>query len=197
MRKIIDLYCGIFEFLIALMLTLMVILVFGNVVLRYGFNSGIAVSEEVSRWLFIWITFLGAVVALRERAHLGVDMVVSRLPVVGKKLCLAASYLCMLYILWLLYDGSVDQMRINSDTEAPVTGASMAIVYAPGAVFAVCAAVILLTDFARLLTGRLSVDELVSIQESEEAAALAEALGSQKAPGTCEPVGTARPTTHF
>lgn len=196
MRKIIDLYCGIFEFLIALMLALMVILVFGNVVLRYGFNSGIAMSEEVSRWLFIWITFLGAVVALRERAHLGVDMVVSRLPVAGKKLCLAASYLCMLYILWLLYDGSMDQMRINADTEAPVTGAPMSIVYAPGAVFAVCAALILLTDFVRLLAGRLSVDELVSIQESEEAAALTEALGPQKASGTSEPAGSARPTTH-
>lgn len=184
MRKIIDIYCGFFEFLIALMLALMVVLVFGNVVLRYGFNSGIAVSEEVSRWLFIWITFLGAVVALRERAHLGVDMLVSRLPVAGKKLCLAASYLCMLYILWLLYAGSLAQMRINWDTEAPVTGASMAIVYAAGAVFAVCAALILLTDFVRLLAGRLSVDELVSIQESEEAAALAQALAPQGASAT-------------
>ena len=177
MRKIIDIYCGIFEFLIALMLALMVILVFGNVVLRYGFNSGIAISEEVARWLFIWITFLGAVVALRERAHLGVDMLVSRLPVAGKKLCLAASYACMLYILWLLYEGSLAQVRINWDTEAPVTGASMAIVYAAGAVFAVCAALILLTDGVRLLTGRLSVDELVAIQESEEAGALAQARG--------------------
>ena len=177
MRKIIDIYCGIFEFLIALMLALMVILVFGNVVLRYGFNSGIAISEEVARWLFIWITFLGAVVALRERAHLGVDMLVSRLPVAGKKLCLAASYACMLYILWLLYEGSLAQVRINWDTEAPVTGASMAIVYAAGAVFAVCAALILLTDGVRLLTGRMSVDELVAIQESEEAGALAQALG--------------------
>ena len=183
MQKIIDIYCGLFEFLAALMLALMVVLVFGNVVLRYGFNSGIAVSEEVSRWLFIWITFLGAVVALRERAHLGVDMLVSRLPVAGKKFCLAASYAGMLYILWLLYEGSLAQMRINWDTEAPVTGASMALVDAAGLVFAVCAAAILLTDFVRLLAGRLSVDELVSIQESEEAAALAAALGQTDAPG--------------
>lgn len=41
------------EALIGLMLALMVVLVFGNVVLRYGFNSGIAISEEVSRYLFI------------------------------------------------------------------------------------------------------------------------------------------------
>ena len=48
----------------------MVLLVFGNVVLRYGFNSGITVSEEVSRWLFIWGTFMGAIVALREHGRL-------------------------------------------------------------------------------------------------------------------------------
>lgn len=192
MRKLIDIHCRVFEMLIALMLALMVVLVFGNVVLRYGFNSGIALSEEVSRWLFIWITFLGAVVALRERAHLGVDMLVSRLPVAGKKLCLAASQVCMLYILWLLLDGSVSQMRINWDTEAPVTGASMAIVYADGAVFAVCAAAILLTDLVRLLTGRLAEDELVGIQESEEAAALAQALGPQGVPGAPDDSSVAR-----
>lgn len=187
MKRLTDLFFRLLELLVVVALVAMVIMVFGNVVLRYGFNSGIAISEEVARWLFIWITFLGAVVALRERAHLGVDMLVSRLPVAGKKLCLAASYACMLYILWLLYEGSLAQVRINWDTEAPVTGASMAIVYAAGAVFAVCAALILLTDGVRLLTGRLSVDELVAIQESEEAGALAQALGphgSLGAPGT-------------
>jgi hypothetical protein len=45
---------------IAACLAAMVVLVFGNVVLRYGFNSGIAVSEELSRWLFVWLTFMGA-----------------------------------------------------------------------------------------------------------------------------------------
>ena len=185
--QFIDHFCKLIKIIMVIFLAIMVVLVFGNVVLRYGFNSGIATSEEVARWLFIWITFLGAVVALRERAHLGVDMLVSRLPVAGKKLCLAASYACMLYILWLLYEGSLAQVRINWDTEAPVTGASMAIVYAAGAVFAVCAALILLTDGVRLLTGRMSVDELVAIQESEEAGALAQALcphGSLGALGT-------------
>ena len=58
----------------------MVVLVFGNVVLRYAFNSGITVSEELSRWLFVWLTFLGAIVALKEHGHLGTDMLVGRLP---------------------------------------------------------------------------------------------------------------------
>jgi TRAP-type C4-dicarboxylate transport system permease small subunit len=61
------------ESAIGMMLALMVILVFGNVVHRYGFNSGITTSEEVSRYLFIWLTFIGAVIAMHERARLRAD----------------------------------------------------------------------------------------------------------------------------
>ncbi|WP_234196789.1 TRAP transporter small permease [Pseudacidovorax sp. NFM-22] len=177
MNRWIDRACRAVENLVALMLAVMVVLVFGNVVLRYGFNSGILLSEEVSRWLFIWMTFLGALVALHERAHLGVDMVVGRLPPAGKKLCLLLSQLLMLYMLWLLLQGSIVQTRINWDVEAPVTGLSMAIVYSVGIVFAIGGGLLLLIDLGRLLTGRLREDELVAVQESEEAAALAQVLG--------------------
>ena len=80
LNAFIDRCCRWINLLIALALAVMVAMVFGNVVLRYGFNSGIAVSEELSRWLFVWMTFLGAVVALNERAHLGTDSLISRLP---------------------------------------------------------------------------------------------------------------------
>ena len=73
MERILDLYCALLKGVIALCLAVMVVLVFGNVVLRYGFNSGITISEELSRWLLVWLTFLGAIVAVREHAHLGVD----------------------------------------------------------------------------------------------------------------------------
>ena len=77
-------FCRAIDLLIAAALAVMVVLVFGNVVLRYACNSGIAVGEEVSRWLFVWLCFLGAVVAMKEGGHLGTDMLVSRLPVAGR-----------------------------------------------------------------------------------------------------------------
>jgi TRAP-type C4-dicarboxylate transport system permease small subunit len=172
MEKIFDGYCKVLDALIALALAVMVVLVFGNVVLRYAFNSGITVSEEVSRWLFVWVTFLGAVVAVRERAHLGTDFLVARLPVVGKKICLAAGHVLMLYATWLLFSGSLAQAKINWDVQAPVTGASTAIFYASGVVFAVSAALFLLSDLVRALTGKLGEDELVMVQESEDLAQL-------------------------
>jgi TRAP-type C4-dicarboxylate transport system permease small subunit len=178
MSRILDAYCRALEALIAVALAVMVVLVFGNVVLRYAFNSGITVSEEVSRWLFVWLTFLGAIVALRQRDHLGSDMLVSRLGPTGKKVCLVVGQLLMLYIAWLLFQGSLMQAQINADVQAPVTGASVAIFYASGVVFAVSAGMIILDDLFRVLTGRMSDDELVMVKESEEAAEL-EALQAE------------------
>jgi TRAP-type C4-dicarboxylate transport system permease small subunit len=178
MNRWIDRACKGVEAVIAAMLALMVVLVFGNVVLRYGFNSGITVSEELSRWLFIWMTFLGAIVALREHGHLGVDMVVQRLPPLGKKICLALGHCLMLYMVWLMFDGSLAQARINWDVTAPTTGASMAIVYLAGVVFAVCAGVLLSIDLYRLLSGQIADEDLVMVQESEEAVQLQQILGA-------------------
>jgi TRAP-type transport system small permease protein len=178
--RLINGYCRLLEWTIALALAVMVVLVFGNVVLRYAFNSGITMSEEVSRWLFVWLTFLGAIVALKEHGHLGSDMLVSRLPVLGKKICLVVGQVLMLYITWLLFRGALEQARINWDVEAPVTGASMAIFYGAGVVFAVSAAVLILREMWRALSGQLSDAELVMVKESEEAGEL-EALQAELA----------------
>jgi TRAP-type transport system small permease protein len=187
---VIDRLCKFIEVLIALCLAVMVVMVFGNVVLRYVFNSGISVSEELSRWLFVWLTFLGAIVALKEHGHLGSDMLVSRLPVWGKKLCLVVGQLLMLYITWLIFSGGLAQVRINWDVEAPVTGLPMAIVYAAAVVFAVAAAGLLLREMWRALSGRLSDEDLVMVKESEEAAELqalqaelAKSAGADRATG--------------
>ena len=168
MNRAIEGFCRLIEILIAGFLAVMVVMVFGNVVLRYAFNSGIIVSEEVSRWLFLWVTFLGAIVALKEHGHLGTDALISRLPVPGKKICLVLGRLLMLYATWLVFSGALAQVRINLHVEAPVTGASMAFVYGTGVVFAMFAAVLLLRDLWRVLTGQLSEAEMVMVKGTEE-----------------------------
>lgn len=172
MKIWLDRYCKAIDVLLALLMAGMVILVFGNVVLRYAFNSGITVSEEMSRWFFIWMTFLGAIVLLKDRKHLGTDMLVSKLPPMGKRICLVISQVLMLYMTWLLFKGSLDQAQINLDVEAPTTGASMAIFYASGVVFGASAFLILTRDLVLALTGQLTDDELIMTQESEDATAV-------------------------
>jgi TRAP-type C4-dicarboxylate transport system permease small subunit len=168
MKRLIDGYFWLLKVLIALFLAIMVVLVFGNVVLRYAFNSGITVSEEVSRWLFVWLTFLGAIVAMREHGHLGVDSLVKRLPASGKKACLIVSQVLMLYVTWLLLVGSWEQTMINWDVAAPASGLSTGLFYGVGIVFSVSAGLILLADLVRAVSGRLSEADLIMVKESEE-----------------------------
>ena len=168
MRSVVEGYFRALKLVVVLCLAVMVVLVFGNVVLRYGFNSGITVSEELSRWFFVWMTFLGAVVAMRDHGHLGVDSLVKVLPAIGKKTCLVASHLLMLFATLLFLKGSWVQTEINLGTTAPATGFSLAWVYGVGIVFSVSVALILAYDLFRILTGRISEDELVMVIESEE-----------------------------
>ena len=152
----------------ALLLAAMVVLVFGNVVLRYVFNSGIAVSAELSRWLFVWMVFLGAIVGLREHAHLGVDSLVKMLSPFGRKICFGLSHGLMLYASVLLTEGSWKQTVLNWDTTAPASGLSVGLFYAAGLVFGAAAIPILLHDLYRLLTGQIATDDLIAVSESED-----------------------------
>ncbi|WP_095102138.1 TRAP transporter small permease [Pseudomonas sp. Irchel 3A5] len=169
MKRIVDLYFKLLKLLIVLCMIGMLVLVFGNVVLRYAFNSGISVSEELSRWLFVWMIFLGSLVALKDRAHMGFDSLVRRLPAGGKRFCLVVGHVLMLYICWLVFSGSWQQAVINLDVVAPASGLSMALFYAAGLVFGVSAAAILLYELYLMLSGKLADDELVMVTDSDSA----------------------------
>ena len=170
MERFIDAYCKLIGYLIAAMLAVMVILVFGNVFMRYAFNSGFTLSEELSRWLFVWLTFLGAVVALRSNGHLGTDMLVGKLSPMGKRVCLGISLVLMLFCLWLIFKGSYEQTKINLTSTSAVMEVSMAWFYAAGIVMSILSALVVLSDLWRLITGKIDDDHLLMIKESEESA---------------------------
>lgn len=171
MNKAVEAYFRLLKAALVLCLAGMVILVFSNVVLRYAFNSGLTVSEEVARLFFLYLTFLGGVVAMREHLHLGVDSVVRRLPRLGKKVCLVTGHLLMLFATVLFLQGSWTQAVINLGVKMPVTGISMAAFYAVGLIFSVSVGLILLYDLYLALTDKLSGDDLIGVRDSEDAAA--------------------------
>ncbi len=61
-------------------LTICVILVNANVIMRYFFNNPIHWSEEVVTSLFVWTVFIGSSYAYRKHSHLGVDIVINMMP---------------------------------------------------------------------------------------------------------------------
>jgi TRAP-type C4-dicarboxylate transport system permease small subunit len=68
------------EILSGTFMVLMFLATFSNVVARYFFNSPIQWAEEFSRYSFIWVVFLGAVVCTKHKRHIGIDSVVKALP---------------------------------------------------------------------------------------------------------------------
>jgi TRAP-type C4-dicarboxylate transport system permease small subunit len=162
-------FCAIETVLAALLLG-MVVMVFGNVVLRYAFNSGIMVSEELSRIFFVWLTFVGAIVAVRDGTHLGVDSFVCKLSRRGKLVCLALSQLIVIGCCAMLFWGTWRQHEVNATTRSPVTEISMIWVFGVGYLASLAIGAQSARTLWRICAGRIRDDELVQVSESEEAA---------------------------
>jgi len=168
LKKIGKLMDGILTYAMSIALALMAILVFGNVVLRYVFNSGITWSEEMSRFLFIWMTFLGAIGALKDNEHLGVDLFVKRLSTGAKYVVFTISNLVMFYALWLVLDGSIKMTILNVNSKAPATGMPLSYISGTGIVMSVAMAIILIYQLYQALFVKGAIDQLTKTKESEE-----------------------------
>jgi TRAP-type transport system small permease protein len=70
----------ILSYFVAFLLAAMSVIVFGNVICRYFLDFALAWYEEISRFLLIWIVFLGSVIALIKGDHLGIDVLTHVFP---------------------------------------------------------------------------------------------------------------------
>jgi TRAP-type C4-dicarboxylate transport system permease small subunit len=168
MKKLNALFFKLAEVTLVIMLSAMVIMVFGNVVLRYGFNDGIISSEEISRFLFIWITFLGAIVTFRDNGHLGLDSVVRKLSTRGKKLAFTLSNVLMLGCCTLMFYGTLKQHGINASTRSAVTEIPMSWVYGVGYITSVAMGLMIIGKLIKLSKGEFNEADLIQVQDSEE-----------------------------
>ncbi len=76
--KVLAYCCGV-------LILAMTLLIFMQVFCRYALENSLSWSEELGRYMFIWITFLGAPVALKAKAHVALDIVLQRVHGVTKK----------------------------------------------------------------------------------------------------------------
>jgi TRAP-type C4-dicarboxylate transport system permease small subunit len=139
----------------------MVVLVFGNVVLRYVFNSGIVFSEEVSRFVFMWLTLIGALVVMKDNAHLGMSSVVDRLGATGRRICRFASDALTLACCVLLAHGTWKQVVIGMDNRSPVTEVPLGLVYLCLLISSAGMAALVAHSMWRQLAGRMAREDLV------------------------------------
>lgn len=167
MRKPIDLLFKLFEAVMVACLFGMVVMVFGNAVLRklsdYGivlFGGGITVSEELSRILFVWLTFVGAVVVARDGAHMGVETLVARFGPRGRRGLMLVTNVLIVVCCAVFFWGTWQQAPIHRGNYAPITGVSMLWVYGIGFVASVGMGLLAATQVLRIATGRISEAEI-------------------------------------
>lgn len=168
LQHVIDGFFRLLELLIVVLMVAMVVMVFGNVVLRYGFNSGINISDEMARYCFVWLTYIGAIVAMREGGHLGVDTLVKRLPAGGKKTALFISEALMLLCNGLFLLGTWKMHELQVTNVSPVAGLSMIWIYGMGYVVGTVMGVFNLRVLWRIVSGRITEAELVQVKEDAQ-----------------------------
>ncbi|MBT9467289.1 TRAP transporter small permease subunit [Hydrogenophaga sp.] len=139
------------EALLALCLAGMVVCVFGNVVLRYGFNSGINATEELSRLLFVWMVFLGATAAYPVGQHMAFTSLVGSLrdkPMVFATATLAIRLLVLLACV-LLGRGAWQQVVVGMDSNSVVLGYPVALLPLPALLCALAIGLMVLIEIVQ------------------------------------------------
>lgn len=108
--------------LMAICLGVMAMSVFVNVVLRYGFGSGVAASEELSRLLFVWMVFIGATAAYPAGEHMAFTSLVGLLQRHPLALTLVTAFIRVLVLLAcvLLGRGAWQQIVVGLDSYSVV-----------------------------------------------------------------------------
>lgn len=161
-------YLRLLEWMVVISILAVLVLIFANVVLRYAFNSGIFLAEGIAGLLFVWMTFIGALLVLYDRGHIGVDMAVRRLPLQVRRVCFVLTHGIMIYATWLLLTGSWAQALINLHVISTATRLPIALLYLAGVVFAAASGLFLISQLILMLSGKLANDELVvSVGEDE------------------------------
>lgn len=112
------------------LLTTMIGLIMFQIFGRYVFNYSISWSEEAAIFVQIWIVMLGAGLAMRNRNHIGIDLVVSRLPAVARVLLKSASFLLSVWFLLVLVVGSFGLISLGMIIKSTALQLPMAVPYA-------------------------------------------------------------------
>ena len=153
------------EIIMVITMIVMFVLVFINVMLRMIFNTGIDFAEELPRFAFIWMTFIGAIIGMHKHTHLGVDMLVAALPVLGRKICWGISQVIMTVCsIYMLY-GTWLQHEIIASNASAVMQMSMLWVYGVSYLTGTAITIICLSNLVRLFLGQVDESELVDVQE--------------------------------
>lgn len=120
---------AIVRWIIIVMMAMMTILVFLQVLFRYLFDTPLGWSEEVARFAFVWLSFLGAASLVRSDGHIRVSLLVDALPTAGWIVARVIQYAGALLCVVIFLIGGLGLTRAEWSQLAPATQLQMGYVY--------------------------------------------------------------------
>lgn len=111
------------------LLAYMACAILAQVVGRYFFNYSIAWSEETATFAQVWLTLLGAGIAMRYNQHVGVDFLILKAPPAIQRIVSGVAFLLGLWFLGVVVMGSLSMVSIGLMVKSPALQLPMAIPY--------------------------------------------------------------------
>ncbi len=131
LKRIDVLITHIEEWTLFLIVMFALIALFANVVLRYGFNYTLAWSEELVRIVIIYTTFIGAGVAVKNRAMIRIDALVQMVPGVKKGLLFYSNFLMLIFSSMMVYYGwNMAKLMITTNQKTIIMQIPLVYLYA-------------------------------------------------------------------
>ncbi|MFA5527608.1 MAG: TRAP transporter small permease [Peptostreptococcales bacterium] len=117
------------EYVTIVLIAVMVIVVFLQVIFRFIIERSLAWSEEMARYLLIWVTFLGASIGMKRKSHIGVEVVVNLFSERIQVFIRIITNMIMMVFLVAVIIWSQRLLAIVSQQRSPAMEISMAIPY--------------------------------------------------------------------
>jgi len=121
MKKAENILWQIIDWFLFLGTSAMVVLIFINVIGRYVFSFTFVSFEEIARILFVWCTYLGSAVAMKESTHIRVDIIINLLPPVVRRVVDVLANLLISFILILTIRAMMNLVIMNIANPLPLT----------------------------------------------------------------------------
>lgn len=130
MQSFIDKFARFYRMVCVIILSIMVLIVFVNAILRYTLSAGFIATEEILRYLFIYLTFLGVVEVACNRGHIAVTILSDAIKGRARTALHLLGYVLMLYALYVLLDGSIMYYEESATSVGQVTGLPFRVIIA-------------------------------------------------------------------
>lgn len=176
MNKFMDkLFKGI-DYFTGILTGLMVLFVFLNVVLRTFFNSGLTWSEELARYLFVYVTYIGAISAMRANGHLGVDTLISRVKPKAQMAMYLISQTMIAILMCILVQGAYKMVIQNTQSRTAALLIPYSVLYFAGIITGISIAILAVANIIHAVKHPSEISDIVTMSVSDDDDIAAEAI---------------------